>query len=101
VIGDDVATALLEFARAENATQIVLGVTRRGRWESFLGGESVEARVTRQSGPIDSHLVTHERAGRAGVALPATLGGLGRRRSWRERRWPSCSCRCSRCCCPC
>ena len=34
VVGDDVRRALLEFARAENATQLVLGASRRGR----LGG---------------------------------------------------------------
>ena len=31
VPGDDVAEALLRFARAQNATQIVLGASRRGR----------------------------------------------------------------------
>ena len=30
--GGDVASALVEFARAENATQLVLGATRRSRW---------------------------------------------------------------------
>ena len=32
VVGDDVAAALVEFARAENATQLVLGASRRSRW---------------------------------------------------------------------
>src|SRR6476661_2838376 len=31
VVGDDVAAALLDYARAENATQLVLGASRRGR----------------------------------------------------------------------
>lgn len=30
VVGDDIATALLDFARAQNATQLVLGVSRHG-----------------------------------------------------------------------
>ena len=56
------AVALLDFARAENATQIVLGASSRGRWEAFLTGEGIGARVTRLSGTIDVHLVTHEAA---------------------------------------
>ena len=66
VVGDDVAVALLDFARAENATQIVVGASSRGRWESFLAGEGIGARVTRLSGHIDVHLVTHEAASAPG-----------------------------------
>ncbi|MGZ4489655.1 MAG: DUF4118 domain-containing protein [Nocardioidaceae bacterium] len=81
VVGDDVAAALLEFARAENATQVVLGASRRGRLESVLAGEGIGARVTRLSGHIDVHLVTHERAGsRQGLGLPGLSGGLSVRR---------------------
>jgi two-component system sensor histidine kinase KdpD len=80
VAGDDPAAALLEFARAENATQIVLGASRRGRLATFLTGEGVSARVIRDSGPIDVHLLTHPQAAgrraRSGAALPAREGGL-------------------------
>ncbi len=31
VVGDDIPTALLDFARGVNATQLVLGASRRGR----------------------------------------------------------------------
>ncbi|HEV7187048.1 MAG TPA: DUF4118 domain-containing protein [Blastococcus sp.] len=81
VVGEDIATALLEYARAENATQLVLGASRRGRIETFLAGEGIGARVTRLSGPIDVHLVTHEEAGTPrGPRLPTVAGGLSRRR---------------------
>ncbi|HEY3501410.1 MAG TPA: sensor histidine kinase KdpD [Actinocatenispora sp.] len=77
VVGDDPATAMLDFARAENATQVVVGASRRGRFSTFLTGEGVSARVVRESGPIDVHIVTHEKAGRrGGPALPAMSGGL-------------------------
>ncbi|WP_203655660.1 DUF4118 domain-containing protein [Actinocatenispora rupis] len=77
VVGDDPATAMLDFARAENATQVVVGASRRGRLTTFLTGEGVSARVVRESGPIDVHIVTHEKAGRrGGPALPAMSGGL-------------------------
>lgn len=76
VVADDVATALVDFAQSQNATQLVLGVTHRGPWAALLGGESIETKVTRLSGSIDVHLVTHERAHRERprwLALPVEL----------------------------
>ncbi|MER6329905.1 sensor histidine kinase [Streptomyces sp. NPDC001034] len=70
VVGDDVATSLVEFARAENATQLVLGTSRRGRLQRFLTGPGTGETVTELSGDIDVHRVTHERAGR-GTLLPS------------------------------
>ncbi|MGW2934969.1 ATP-binding protein [Streptomyces sp. NPDC001156] len=70
IVGDDVAAALVEFARAENATQLVLGASRRGRLERFLTGLGTGETVTALSGDIDVHQVTHERAGR-GTLLPS------------------------------
>ncbi|MGA4843435.1 ATP-binding protein [Streptomyces sp. G45] len=77
VVGDDTASALVEFARAENATQLVLGSSRRGRFERFLTGRGTGEAVVEMSGDIDVHTVTHERAGR-GTLLPSrrrTLSG--------------------------
>jgi two-component system sensor histidine kinase KdpD len=80
VVGDDVPDALLTFARAENATQLVLGVSRRGWLASLLTGPGVSMRTMRASGDIDVHMVTHSYVGR-GRALPrARGGGLDRRR---------------------
>ncbi|MGW3912191.1 ATP-binding protein [Streptomyces sp. NPDC005070] len=70
VVGDDVATVLVEFARTENATQLVLGTSRRGRLARFLTGPGTGETVTELSGDIDVHRVTHERAGR-GTLLPS------------------------------
>ncbi|WP_223279985.1 ATP-binding protein [Streptomyces sp. SDr-06] len=64
VVGDDIPTALLEFARAENATQLVLGTSSRGRLERFMTGRGIGETVVALSGDIDVHMVTHERAGR-------------------------------------
>ncbi len=85
VVGDDVAVALLDFARAENATQIVIGASSRGRWESFLSGEGVGARVTRLSGHIDVHLVTHEAASGPGLLPSVPTAGLTTSLSVRRR----------------
>src|SRR6516165_5949967 len=63
VVGDDVATALLDFAREMNATQLVLGTSRRSRWARILD-EGIGARTVQQSEKIDVHMVTHEEAGK-------------------------------------
>jgi two-component system, OmpR family, sensor histidine kinase KdpD len=59
VIGDDIPTALLEFARGVNATQLVLGASRRPRLAQMLAA-GTGMTTTARSGPIDVHLVTHE-----------------------------------------
>ncbi|HEY9311491.1 sensor histidine kinase KdpD [Williamsia sp.] len=59
IVGDDVPATLLEFARGVNATQLVLGTSRRSRWQRILD-EGVGSAVVRQSGKIDVHMVTHE-----------------------------------------
>jgi two-component system sensor histidine kinase KdpD len=61
VVGDDVPTALLDFARGANATQLVLGTSRRSRFARLLD-EGIGASVVQRSGPIDVHMVTHDEA---------------------------------------
>ena len=64
VVGDDIADALLSFARAENATQLVLGGSRRSRLSTLLTGPGIGASTIRDSGDIDVHIVTHSEIGR-------------------------------------
>jgi two-component system sensor histidine kinase KdpD len=59
VVGTDIPDALLAFARGVNATQLVLGASRRGRWAQLFS-PGVGVTTTAQSGSIDVHLVTHE-----------------------------------------
>ncbi|MFJ4208762.1 DUF4118 domain-containing protein [Paenarthrobacter sp. NPDC089675] len=68
VTGEEPAKALLDFARSVNATQIVVGVSRRKSLAGRLFG-GVGNRVVRESGDIDVHMVSHP------------LGGQGRERS--------------------
>ena len=60
VAGSDVAAALVDFARGQNATQLVLGASHRSRWAELTSG-SVINRVIRLSGTIDVHVISHER----------------------------------------
>ncbi|MGW2396650.1 DUF4118 domain-containing protein [Kitasatospora sp. NPDC001664] len=81
VLGDDPAPALLDFARGVNATQIVLGSSRRPAWQ-YLWGPGVGATVTRDSGDIDVHTVTHEQAAVGRGTLPVRrVMDLGRTRT--------------------
>ncbi|MBC9730055.1 sensor histidine kinase KdpD [Streptomyces sp. TRM68367] len=80
VVGDDIPAALLDFARGVNATQIVLGSSRRKTWQ-YVFGPGVGATVARESGPdIDVHIVTHDEVAK-GRGLPVARGArLGRSR---------------------
>ncbi|MFD6437888.1 ATP-binding protein [Streptomyces venezuelae] len=80
VIGDDIPAALLDFARGVNATQIVLGSSRRKTWQ-YVFGPGVGATVARDSGPdLDVHIVTHGEVAK-GRGLPVARGArLGRSR---------------------
>ncbi len=79
ILGDDVPRAMLDFARAENATQLVLGASRRGRLAQLLSpGIGVTATV--RSGSIDVHMVSHEQVGRGRGRLPRIAAGLTPRR---------------------
>jgi len=80
VVGDDIPRALLDFARAENATQLVLGTSRRGRLARSLTGRGIGETTVELSGDIDVHMVTHEKSG-GGRRLPVP----GRMRSRRRR----------------
>ena len=79
VVGDNVPRALIDFARAENATQLVIGASRRSALASYFTGPGIGATTVRLSGDIDVHMVSHEHAGR-GRPLPRLSGGLNPRR---------------------
>lgn len=79
VIGDDIPRALVDFAKAMNATQLVIGVSRRSRVAAALTGPGIGATVIRESGVIDVHIVTHSAAG-GHFTLPRLVGGLTMKR---------------------
>ena len=74
VVGEDVPTAVTDFAAGVNATMIVVGVTRRSRLRQAVA-ESTEVEIARLAGSIDVHLVTHQlaRSGRRRLAQASAL----------------------------
>jgi two-component system sensor histidine kinase KdpD len=83
VVGEDVASGVVDFARGVNATMIVVGVSRRSRWREALR-ESNGTEIARLAGVIDVHLVTHERArsGRSRPGRGSALSGPRRLGGW-------------------
>ncbi|MHA6622136.1 sensor histidine kinase [Pseudonocardia sp. DLS-67] len=74
VVGEDVPAALLDFARGVDATQLVIGTSRRSRVARAVD-EGIGSRVVQHSGPIDVHMVTHAEAG-GGLRLPHRLSAV-------------------------
>jgi two-component system, OmpR family, sensor histidine kinase KdpD len=80
VVGDNISEALLTFAKAENATQLVLGASRRSWLLALLTGPGIGAKTIRGSGAIDVHIVTHSQVGSRWRLLPRYRGGITTRR---------------------
>jgi two-component system sensor histidine kinase KdpD len=80
VVGDDVGDSLLVFARAENATQIVMGASRRSRLDELLRGSPIQ-KVIRRSGTIDVHVISYDGApGARPISRSRGKSALGIRR---------------------
>ena len=81
VVGADIGEALVAAARTLNATQIVLGATRRSRFAELTRG-SVINRVIRDSGVgLDVHVISRADDGaRATTSRTRRPGALPRRR---------------------
>ncbi|HYR64435.1 MAG TPA: sensor histidine kinase KdpD [Actinomycetota bacterium] len=71
ITGGDVAETLTKFARAENATQLILGAPQKSRWEELIHG-SIINRVVRLAGPIDVHVISSNE-GSAHEVLPRPI----------------------------
>jgi two-component system, OmpR family, sensor histidine kinase KdpD len=62
--GDDPARAIASFAQQNQITQIVIGSSRRSRWQQLTGGGSNVTRVIREAGAlgIDVHVIALRKA---------------------------------------
>ena len=78
VLAEQIPRALVDFARSVDATQLVVGVSRRGALTRLFGGPGTAATVIREAGDIDVHIISHAEAGAR--SLPAFGGALSRRR---------------------
>ncbi len=65
---DDTVEALIDFARHEQVTQIVIGSSQRSRWQETIGGGSVVKRVTRRAtgAEVDVHIIARRQDAEVG-----------------------------------
>ena len=56
--GSDVAHALVQVARSANASQIVMGASRRSRWRDLFRGSVINRVVRAAGGAIDVHVIS-------------------------------------------
>jgi two-component system, OmpR family, sensor histidine kinase KdpD len=77
VFGINVASTVLDYARQQNITRIVIGKTLRPRWQEFLFGSVVD-QLIHNSGYIDVYVISSEekdqpKPGYEEPLLPAAL----------------------------
>jgi len=58
VVSENIGDALIAFAKGENATQLVLGASRRSRIAEAVRGSPI-SKVIRDSGSIDVHVIPY------------------------------------------
>ena len=87
VAGDDVAKALVQAARSENATQLVLGASRRSRWSELTHGSVINGVIRQAGNALDVHVISAPRDDEHGAkssllsAPKLRLAALPRRRT--------------------
>jgi two-component system sensor histidine kinase KdpD len=78
VSGHDVARSLVQVAKAENATQLIIGASRRSRWSELTQGSIVNRVLREAGGSLDVHVIStaarDERRSERLVAPPGRLG---------------------------
>jgi len=84
VAASDAGAALVDFARAERATQLVLGASRRSRWSELVRGSIISKVLRRASTDFDVHVIATQTTEHAVTAPLARHHGpaIPRRRQW-------------------
>ena len=77
---DDPARAIAGFAQQHQITQIVIGASRRNRWQQLTGGGSNVVRVIREAGAygIDVHVIAPRDTPRTAASSATVRAGHGR-----------------------
>jgi two-component system sensor histidine kinase KdpD len=73
VVGHEVAPTLAAFARAEQATQVVIGSTQRSRWGELTRG-SVANQLQRALTTVDVHIIATSGSDAATLTRPRRSG---------------------------
>jgi two-component system sensor histidine kinase KdpD len=84
VVGASVAPTLVQVARAESATQLVLGATHRSRLTEFVRGSVVNSVIRASGGSLDVHVIATDEPGPESDGPGGTTAVTPRRRSRRH-----------------
>jgi len=82
--GEDVAEAMLETARAQHVTQLVVGRPAGRRLWPFFQRDDLVGKLLRRGGDINLHVIRHEQEGLPPVR---TWGWRWGEQLWRECAW--------------
>jgi two-component system sensor histidine kinase KdpD len=84
--GDDPVGAIVDFARQQQITQIVIGSSQRSRWRELIGGGSVVKRISRRAAEagVDVRIIArrNDPNGRPADMLPGETGPEREGRRW-------------------
>ena len=80
VVGASVAPTLVQVARAESATQLVLGATHRSRLTEFVRGSVVNSVIRASGGSLDIHVIATDQDPGESEAVDGTAAPVPRRR---------------------
>ncbi len=75
VVGADVAPALVQVARTENATQLVMGASHRSRLTEFVRGSVINSVIREAGGALDVHIIATDTDDESGSDDPDRRGG--------------------------
>src|SRR5262245_19262971 len=82
LVGTDVASAIVEYARARNVTRILVGKTAQPRWRRLFFGTAVDA-LMEKSGDIDVYAVRAE----SDLGKPAAPPARATTPNWGHYLW--------------
>jgi two-component system sensor histidine kinase KdpD len=77
VVGTDVAPALVKVARAENATQLVMGATHRNRVNEIFKGSVINSAIRAAGGSLDVHVIATDAESNAELRVEESESGKG------------------------
>jgi two-component system sensor histidine kinase KdpD len=80
IVGADIADALVRLAKAENATQIVLGTSHRSHWMRLSAGSVVNAVIAKSGDAVDVHVISAPARVAPDETSPPPIEGTDRRR---------------------
>jgi two-component system sensor histidine kinase KdpD len=81
VVGAAVAPTLVQVARAESATQLILGATHRSRLTEFVRGSVVNSVIRASGGSLDVHVIATDERGPESDGPDDPTASVPRRRS--------------------